>query len=202
MPITKQTIAIIGASGNIGSAIAKNIADGNYRLLLFDQNPEELSVLAEEIREQVSNADVKPMDCAHDCSWEADIIIMAVPHKAEKEIADQVRDVATQKIVISMANPVDEDLSQLTTDSDTSVAEELQQWLPHSRVVKAFNTTLATDFEQPIIDGNQVDTFIAGDDEDAIQAVTELVETTGFHPVIGGDLKVSRTLEHNAAEFV
>ena len=195
MPITKQTIAIIGAGGNMGSAIARNIADGNYRLLLFDQNPEELSVLAEEIRKQVSNADVTPMDCAHDCGWEADIIILAVPHKAEKEIADQVRDVATQKIVVSIANPVDEDFRQLTTDPDISAAEELQQWLPHSRVVKAFNTTFAADFDQPVIDGQQVDAFIAGDDEDAVQSVAELVETTGFHPVIAGDLKVSGTLE-------
>src|SRR5699024_4813769 len=145
MPITKQTIAIIGAGGNMGSAIAKNIADGNYRLLLFDQNPEELSVLAEEMREHVSNADVKPMECAHDCSWEADIIIMAVPHDQEKEIADMIRDVATQKIVISIANPIDEDFSKLITDPDTSAAEQLQQWLPYSRVVKAFNTTFAAD---------------------------------------------------------
>lgn len=195
MPNTKQTIAIIGAGGNMGSAIARNIAAGNYRLLLFDQNPEELSALAEEIKERVPNTDIEPMNCAHDCGWEADIIIMAVPHGAEKELAKKIRDVATQKVVVSIANPVDEHFRKLTTQPDTSAAEELQQWLPHSKVVKAFNTTFAADFDQPVIDDKQVDAYIAGDDEEALKTVTELVETVGFNPVIAGDLSVSGTLE-------
>jgi NADPH-dependent F420 reductase len=195
MPITKQTIAIIGAGGNMGSAIARHVANGNYRLLLFDQDSGKLSVLTKEITQQFPEADVKAMSCAHDCSWEADIIILAVPHKAEKEIADIIRDVATQKIVVSIANPVEEDFSKLTTARDSSAAEELQQWLPHSKVVKAFNTIFAVVFDQPVIDGKQVDTFIAGDDEQARQTVAELVETVGLNPVIAGNLSVSSTLE-------
>ena len=195
MPITKQAIAIIGAGGNMGTAIAKSIAGGNYRLLLFDRDPGQLGSLTEEIYQAQPGADLEPMDCAHDCSWEADIIVLAVPHGAEKEVADKIRDVATQKIVISIANPVDEDFTKLTTDPDSSAAEELQQWLPHSKVVKAFNTTFAADFEQPVIDGKQTDAFIAGNDKEALQSVTELVESAGFNPVIAGDLSVSGTLE-------
>ncbi|MGK7369105.1 MAG: NADPH-dependent F420 reductase [Candidatus Halalkalibacterium sp. M3_1C_030] len=195
MPITKQTIAIIGAGGNMGSAIAKSIAGGNYRLLLFDRNPEHLDSLHEEILQNHQEADVESMNCPHESSWEADIIILAVPHGAEKELADKIREVATQKIVVSIANPIDEDFSKLITDPATSAAEELQQWLPNSKVVKAFNTTFAADFEQPVIDGKQVDAFIAGDDEKAIQTVTELVETAGFNPIIAGNLSVSGTLE-------
>lgn len=195
MPITKQTIAIIGAGGNMGSAIAKNMAGGNYRLLLFDRNPDQLGALHEEILQDFPEADVKRMNCPHESSWEADIIIMAVPHGAEKELTDKIRDVATQKIVVSIANPIDEDFSRLITDSDTSAAEELQQWLPNSKVVKAFNTTFAADFNQPVIDGKQVDAFIAGNDEKAIRSVIELVETAGFNPIIAGDLSVSGTLE-------
>src|SRR5699024_12217945 len=90
---------------------------------------------------------------------------MAVQHKDGKEIADNIRDVATQKIVVSIANPVNKDSSKLTTAPDTSAAEELQQWLPHSKVVKAFNTTFAADFGQPVIDGQQVDAFMARSEE-------------------------------------
>lgn len=195
MPITKQTIAIIGAGGNMGSAIAKSIAGGNYRLLLFDRKPEQLDSLHEKILQIHPKAELEPMNCPHESSWEADIIILAVPHEAEKELADRIRDVATQKIVISIANPVNEDFDGLTTKPDTSAAEKLQEWLPNSKVVKTFNTTFAADFEQPVIDGKQVDAFITGNDEQAIQSVTELVETAGFNPLIAGDLSVSGTLE-------
>lgn len=195
MGITKQTIAIIGAGGNMGSAIARSIAGDNYRLLLFDRDPDRLQPLKEEINTIYSNADLVDLNCVHDCSWEADIVVMAVPHHAEKEIADNIRDVVTQKIVISIANPVDEDFSKLTTASDTSAAEELQKLLPNSKVVKAFNTAFAADFGQPVIDGKQADAFIAGDDEEALQTVSELVQIAGFNPVVAGDLSVSGTLE-------
>ncbi|MEX0929762.1 MAG: NAD(P)-binding domain-containing protein [Balneolales bacterium] len=195
MAVTKQTVAIIGASGNMGSAIAKSIARGNYRLLLFDREPEASGLLTAHIRKARPGADVESMDCPHESSWEADIIILAVPHGAEQEIADKIKGVVTQKIVISIANPIDKDFSKLTTRPYTSAAEVLQQRLPHSRVVKAFNTTFAADFEQPVIDGKQIDAFIAGDDEEALQAVTVLVETAGFNPVIAGGLTVSGTLE-------
>ena len=65
----------------------------------------------------------------------------------------------------------------LETDPGTSAAEELQKLLPNAKVVKAFNTTFASDFSQPVIDGKQVDAFIAGDDEEALSVVREMVET-------------------------
>lgn len=179
----------------MGSAIAKGIAGGNYRLLLFDRDPEQLDILSGEIVQSHPGADLDTMDCPHDSSWEADIIILSVPHGAEQEIAEKIRDVATQKIVISIANPIDGDFSKLTTGPDTSAAEVLQRWLPHSRVVKAFNTTFAADFEQPVINGTQVDAFVAGDDEQALQTVSELVEAAGFNPVMAGGLEASGTLE-------
>ncbi|MEO5781727.1 MAG: hypothetical protein ABIQ07_00560 [Ginsengibacter sp.] len=39
---TKKTIAIIGASGNMGSAIAKSLAKSQYRLLLFGKEENKL----------------------------------------------------------------------------------------------------------------------------------------------------------------
>lgn len=54
----------------------------------------------------------------------------------------------------------------------------------------------AADFNQPEIDGKQVDAFIAGNDDDALEIVRDLVQTAGFNPVIAGDLSLSRVLEH------
>jgi 8-hydroxy-5-deazaflavin:NADPH oxidoreductase len=192
---TKQTIAVIGATGNMGTAISKSLAKGNYRLLLRANDQEKLQLILNEIKTTTPSADIEAMACPVDASWEADIIIAAVPYGAEKEVADKIREVANQKIVISIANPLNETYDGLVTAPDTSAAEELQKLLPHSKVVKAFNTTFAADFAAPVIDGKQVDAFIAGNDADALQTVSELVRTAGFNPIIAGDLSVSRTLE-------
>ena len=195
---TKKTIAIIGASGNMGSVIAKKLANGNHRLLLFANHQEKVQQIINEIKNTNPSADVDSMGCPFDASWEADIIIPAVKYEVEKEVAE----VATQKIVISISNPLNENYNGLVTPADSSAAEELQSYLPHSKVVKAFNTVFAGDFSQPVIDGKQVDVLIAGDDEDAIKTVSELVSEAGFNPIVAGGLSVSRTLENMTALLI
>jgi 8-hydroxy-5-deazaflavin:NADPH oxidoreductase len=193
---TKQTIAIIGATGNMGSAIARSIAKGPYRLLLKGNRQEELDSLVKAIQTKDPQAEVESAVCPTEASWEADIIVLAVPFEAEKEIAPVIKEVASQKIVISISNPLNATYNGLVTDPETSAAEELQKLLPHSKVVKAFNTTFAADFTTPVINGTQADAFIAGNDEDALQIVSDLVATAGFNPIVAGKLSVSRTLEN------
>ena len=192
---TKQTIAIIGATGNMGSAIAKSLAKGNYRLLLKGSKQAELDKLVQAIQTATPSADVEGIACPKEASWEADIIIPAVPFDAQEEVAERIREVANQKIVISIANPLNDTYTGLKTSGETSAAEELQKLLPYSKVIKAFNTTFAADFSSPVINGQQVDAFIAGNNEDALATVTELVKTAGFNPIISGDLSASRLLE-------
>lgn len=193
---TKQTIAIIGATGNMGSAISKNLSAGNYRLLLFATELSKLQTLETEILAKNPTADIELSECPTEASWEADVIILALPYPAQQQIAEKIREVANQKIVISIANPLNETYDGLVTAPDTSAAEELQKLLPNSKVVKAFNTVFAADFAQPVIAEKQADAFIAGDDQDALQTTSELVVTVGFNPIIAGGLHVSRTLEN------
>lgn len=192
---TKQTIAIIGATGSMGSALAKSLARGPYRVLLFGRDADKLAQLAGVIQGTLPGAEVEAIGCPVDAVWEADIIIPAVPFGAEKAVVEKIRPVATGKVVVSIANPLNESYDGMVTAPGSSAAEELQRLLPHAKVVKAFNTTYAADFAQPVIDGHTVDAYIAGNDDEAIDTVKGLVQTAGFNPVVAGDLSVSRTLE-------
>jgi len=191
---TKQTIAIIGASGELGSAIARSISKGNYRLLLHATDQDKIAALIDDMKKTNPYADIERVDNFFEACWEADIIIAAVPYDSEKLVAYNIREVVNQKIVISVSNPLNKPFNAVTIEH-LSAAEELQKLLPNAKVIKAFNTVFANDFEQPVIDDQKTDCFIAGDDEDAQEAVYELVKTAGFHPVIAGDLSISRTLE-------
>lgn len=192
----KKTIAIIGATGNMGSAIAKTLAKGDYRLLLIGSNSEKLEALYNEIHELQPTADMETMNCAFEGCWEADIIIPAVPYKAEKEIAAKIKDVATGKIVISISNPLNETYTALVTDTGKSAGEELQLALPYAKVVKAFNTIYAEDLAEPVIDNQIIDSLVAGNDEEAVQAAAALVALAGFNPVMAGDISVSSSMEN------
>jgi len=192
----KQTVAVFGASGSMGSAITKSIAKGPYRLLLMSNDPDKLQKLQSDILKEFPGVEAEAIQKLIDARWKADIFILAVPYSSEADIVAGIKDLVEGKIVISIANPINKDLSGLVTKPGTSAAEELQKLLPNSNVVKAFNTTFAADFTHTVIDGKQVDSFIAGDDEQSVKTVAEMIKTVGFNPIIAGGLQVSRTLEN------
>lgn len=162
---TKQTIIIIGASSELGSFIAKGLSRGHYRLLLNDKDKVRLNELREEILEKNSCADAEAIDCSFEGCWEADIIIWAVSSGDEKEVADRIREVANQKIVVSFNTNVEGN------------NEELQTLLPNSKVVNV----AIKEFESSLQLGEQqADALIFGNDVEALQTVAELLTTAGF----------------------
>jgi len=191
----KQTIAVIGATGNMGSGIARSLAKAGYRILLAGQKEKELGGLLAAIKAATPSADVDVLDCSREASWEADVVIPAVPYAAQAEVAAKIKDVVTGKIVVSITNPLNATYDGLVTDPATSGAEELERLLPNSKVVKAFNTVFAADFGTPSIGGKTADCFVAGDDDPAVATVARLVKDAGFNPVVAGRLSISRTLE-------
>jgi len=193
---TKQTIAIVGATGQMGSALAKSLTGSSYRLLLMGTNQAKLQDLYHQLKKINQEVDSDWILCPVDASWEADIIVLAVPYSAEKDLAAKIAPVTTGKIVISISNPITPDFQGSLLPEHTSAAEELQALLPYSKVVKAFNTTFAANFGQPVFSDHVADCFLAGDDEAALSQTEALVKEVGFRPVIAGNLSKSRTLEN------
>ena len=164
----KNTIAIIGASGSLGAAIAKGISKGHYRLLLMDKEQNHLSLLASEIIKGNSSADVDIIHCCKDASWEAEIIIVVVPADEQKEIAKKIKEVATQKIVISVASQI-------------SPGNDLQQLLPYSKVI---NVSIGEHTKQASNINKKIDAFIKGTDDESLETAIKIIETIGFNPVV------------------
>jgi 8-hydroxy-5-deazaflavin:NADPH oxidoreductase len=190
-----KTIAIIGATGIAGSTIAKCLSVTSNRLLLMANEPDQLALLLSEIKVTHPQAEIESVTCAKEASWEADIIIVATSTIEGKEIAERIREVAIGKIVISISQPINGHFNIITSPSNTSVAEELQQLLPHSKVVKTFNTAIALDRLVPKGICDFADAFIAGNNGAAVEVVAELVKSAGFNPIPVGDLSASRELE-------
>jgi len=187
-----KTIAIVGAASKIGSAIARSLR-GKYTLLLMSLDHSKVTELTKELSSPGS--EVYALSCAKDAAWEADIIIIATPYAEDAKVAAKIKDVAVGKIVISVSNPLDDSRNNPGISEDSSAAEELQKLLPHSKVVKTFNTSFAADFMTTVRDGRMVDAFIAGNNSDAVDSVAKMVASAGFTPVVVGDLTMSRTLE-------
>lgn len=182
-----KTIAIVGATGKMGSVIARSLAEARYRLVLMANHREKLKALKTELV-QIYGADVTLSPTVREAAWEADLVVLAVPAQIEMGIAGLIRDVVSGKIIISIS-------ARDNRKADISAAEELQRMLPYSRVVKTLNTAQISTHVSPAVSCKSAVVFVAGNNGDAVSVVTELGKRAGFSPMIVGDLSASRALE-------
>ncbi len=102
------------------------------------------------------------------------------------------------KVVIDCTNPLifkPGALPSLALGHTDSGGEQVQRWLPSSKVVKAFNTVGNMHMVDPHFPGGPPDMFICGNDDGAKAAVREILQSFGWGTVDAGGIEASRLLE-------
>jgi hypothetical protein len=102
------------------------------------------------------------------------------------------------KVVIDVTNPLKFAPNAppgLALGFDDSGGEQVQRWLPQSRVVKAFNIGGNTLMVDPKLPGGPPDMFIAGNDAAAKHTVTKICQEFGWDVMDIGGIEGSRLLE-------
>jgi hypothetical protein len=121
----KRTIAVIGEPGE-WTALADKLA-GAFRLLFVSKQSQEFETLTDKILNEFASAEIEYLQCSHEACWEADIILLLNTKHVDKEFADKINDVATQKVIV-------------VVNSHTFPAEQddtLRTWqrlLPYSKI--------------------------------------------------------------------
>ena len=182
-------IAIIGA-GNVGSALAGAAVSAGHTVTLAatDATKVQQAAAATGASAAASNAEAIS---------DAELVVLAVPHPAVAGIAAELGHELRGKVVVDSTNPLNATFTDLST-TDRSAAEELQELLPGSPVIKAFNTIFASRHGNPSEGDQPLDAFIAGDDADAKGKVEQLAESVGYRVIDAGSLRMARSLEEMA----
>jgi 8-hydroxy-5-deazaflavin:NADPH oxidoreductase len=125
-----------------------------------------------------------------------DIVILAVPYPTVADVLAQYGDQFAGKTVVDITNPLNfETFDSLTVPDGSSAAAVIAAELPNSRVLKAFNTTLAATLVAKKIGPMQTTVLIAGDDSDAKSALAALIEAGGVTAMDAGSLRRAHELE-------
>lgn len=181
-------VTVIGA-GNMGSGFVKQLTRAGHQVSVTARNLDKARAVA------AANPGATAV-AASNAATDADIIVLATGYGDAVEALHSVGNVQG-KVVIDITNPLTADYMGLTIGHSTSACEEIAKVVPGAHVVKAFNTVFAqvlaegADFGA----GRKVSVFVAGDDAQAKQAVTQLAEGMGFETVDAGGLKNARYLE-------
>jgi 8-hydroxy-5-deazaflavin:NADPH oxidoreductase len=187
-------VTIIG-TGNMGRAIGRLAMTGGHALTLVDRDPQKAKALADELRGGTKNGVTLSTATLKDVQ-PGTLVVLAVPYSAMSDVIEQLGSKLVGRVVVDIANPLNNTYNGLATAPDSSSAEEAAQAAASgAKVVKAFNTTFAGTLLHGKVDGEPLDVLMAGDDADAKQKLAQLIEDAGLRPIDAGPLERARQLE-------
>lgn len=192
------TIGIIGA-GHIGSALARAFSGLGYDVVISNsRGPETLAELIAELGPNVTAA------TAQDAAAAADVAVVTVPLGA---LADVPVEPLAGKIVLDTNNYYFERDGHIPAldRGEATTSGLLQEHLPTSKVVKAFNHLYASEIDTTGLsagDPSRRALGTASDHADAIEFVTGVYDALGFDTVSAGPLSESWRLERDRPAYV
>ncbi|MBM4217345.1 MAG: NADPH-dependent F420 reductase [Gammaproteobacteria bacterium] len=193
MPNSAPVIAVIGGTGDLGSAIARRLVKAGERVVIGSRDPAKAADMASRLAAEAgravgagSNADV---------AAQAQIVILTVPFASQESTLRNIAVGVAGKIVVDTTVPlVPPKVMRVQLPPEGSAAVRAQRILGEGvKVVSAFHNVaahkLATD---AVVD---CDVLVFGDDKAARDSVVRLVETCGLRGVHAGALVNSAAAE-------
>ena len=202
-----MNIAVLG-TGTVGRTIAGKLSELGHVVVVGTRDPQAT----------VARTESDPMGNPPYSAWQAENPAVRLAPFAEAAAFGELVVLATSgsgaldaltragaenlagKVLLDISNPLDGSQGFPPTlfvkDTD-SLAEGLQRAFPTARVVKSLNTMTAAVMVDPgRVSGGEHSVFVSGDDAEAKQTVTSLLEDFGHTDVIDlGDLSTARGAE-------
>ncbi len=192
------TIGLIG-SGNIGSTLARlAVAAGHDVILSNSRGPETLTDLVTELGERARAG--TPAEAAA----AGDVVVVTVPLKAYREVPVEP---LAGKLVIDTNNyyPERDGAIAALDDETTTTSQLLQEHLPTSHVVKAFNNIYfknLAELARPSGSPQRSTLPIAGDDPASKAVASQLLDELGYDAHDVGDLASSWRFQRDTPGYV
>ncbi|MDP9017188.1 MAG: NAD(P)-binding domain-containing protein [Candidatus Eremiobacteraeota bacterium] len=173
-------IGILG-SGDVGLALARGFRAEGHEVKIGTRSPRESFVSFQE------------------AAVFGETLVIATVWKGVKPAIDAAgADNFDGKVVLDVTNPLlmrENAAPELEIGHMDSGGEQVQRWLPKAKVVKVFNSVGNALMYRPEFPDGPPSMFIAGNDEDAKKAVTQVLTSFGWDTVDTGGIEGARMLE-------
>jgi 8-hydroxy-5-deazaflavin:NADPH oxidoreductase len=167
---TSMNVTIIGA-GNMWRGIGHRLVAGGHDVTVVDRHPEDAEQPVEELR-GAAEGSATVEAAGPGAELRGEVVILAVYYPGSLELAGELGDKLAGKVVVDIANPLNETFDGLAN------APGLSGTLVEGQVA-----------------GQPLDVFIAGDDDEAKETVAQIVRDGGLRAIDVGPFERARQLE-------
>jgi NADPH-dependent F420 reductase len=191
----KHTIAVLGGTGQEGGGLALRWAKVGHRVILGSRNAEKAASVANEINRVLGQGNVSGAS-NKDAADEANIVVLTVPHSAQRVTVEEVRESLIGKILIDATVPlIPPKVARVQLPPEGSAVAAIQKLLGEEvRVVSAFQNVSAhhlKEFDHEI----DCDVLVCGDNVPARETVIELASDIGLRALHAGPIVNSAAAE-------
>lgn len=185
----KIIIAIIGGTGDLGSALARCWSVAGYPVIVGSRSAERADTLAMSIGNGVRGMDNVT------AAQSADVIVLAVPYSSHEATILEIKDAAQGKVVVDAVVPlVPPKISVVSLPPQGSAAQIAQTLFgPGVKVTSAFHTVGSKKLRPG--ERADCDVLVFGNDKDARDLVIRLAEAVVLRGIDAGPLANSVAAE-------
>ena len=181
---TKQSIGIVGGTGDLGRGLAVRLAKAGHPLIIGSRNAEQAVASAEAVSAVLAERGIAhPVISGADnvaAAQQGEIVFVTVPFGAHQPTLESIRDAVQGKVMVDVTVPlVPPKVARVQLPVEGSAGQIAQALLGEAvHVVSAFQNVAAAhlqaDMEIPC------DVLVTGNDKPARQTVIDLIEAMGM----------------------
>ncbi len=185
------TLAMLGATGDLGGGLARRWAAAGYSIVIGSRSREKGAGSAAEVNGQLGRRGLPPTVRGTDnlsAARQGDIVVLTVPWAFQRATLEGVREAVQGKILIDCTAPlVLPKVARVQLPEEGCAAVVAQRALgPGVRVVSAFQNVGAAHLrDEHAVD---CDVLVTGDDPSARAEVIELIDALGMRGWHAGPL--------------
>jgi len=195
MDSKRQTIAVIGGSGALGSALALRLTRAGHHVIIGSRDAGKAAETARALNGALGAEAIEAAD-NKDAAAAAGLVILAVPYAAQRATAEEISAALTGKILVDATAPlVPPGVGRVQLPQGGSAVAAIQAHLGNDvHVVSAFQNVAAAKLKK-LGEAIDCDVLVCGDDAASRARVIALAAEIGLRGIDAGPICNSAAAE-------
>jgi NADPH-dependent F420 reductase len=185
------TVAIVGGTGNLGSALALRLGAPGVKIIIGSRDAEKAKNVVANLKPKLRAGDMVGTT-NREAVKDADFVVVAVPYEGHAQMVAELKGQLGGKIVIDTVVPLNK-VKPFVPAAGSALQEAQQILAGEAPVIGALHNISAVDLGD--VDSSLGDVLVCGDDNTAKQKVMEIIQRIGATAYDGGPASNAYVIE-------